>query len=128
MFSIVFCHLAGFLNISALAQFLNFGVYLFLFISDFLYANKEINNYKQWYFSRLKKLLIPFYIFSIPIIILYYCYNYINVLEIIKYTFCMQGINFIAEFIPFSKIEPLGNLWFITIIILCYLIMIPIKK
>lgn len=128
MFSIVFCHLFGYLNISFIQQFLNFGVYLFLLISGFLYGNKEIKNYKSWFLSRIKKLLIPFYIFAIPVMIFYYCHNSIDVFEIIKYLFCLQGINFIFAFIPFSEIEPLGNLWFITVIMLCYLLIIPIKK
>ena len=41
MFSIVFCHFFSWLGFSFLSQFLNFGVYLFLFISGFLYANKK---------------------------------------------------------------------------------------
>lgn len=55
MISIVLCHFFGWLKINALAQFLNYGVYLFLFISGYLYANKQIDNYKQWIVTRLKK-------------------------------------------------------------------------
>lgn len=128
MFSIVGCHLFGFLNIVALNQFLNFGVYLFLFISGFLYANKNITNCKKWYVGRCKKLLVPYYVFTIPIMVIYYCNNPIDIFEIIKYIFCLQGVQFITNIIPFSEITTLGNLWFVTIIMLCYLIMMPIKK
>lgn len=128
MFSIVMCHFTGWLGISFLQQLLNYGVFLFLFISGYLYANKNISNYGSWFFSRLKRILIPYYIFTIPIIVIYYCYNEINLIEIIKYLFCLQGINFINDFVPFTEIEPLGNLWFITIILLCYLLTIVVKK
>ncbi len=40
----------------------------------------------------------------------------------------MQGVYFICSFIPFAEIEPLGNLWFITIILLCYLLTIILKN
>lgn len=40
----------------------------------------------------------------------------------------MQGVNFICPFIPFAEIGPLGNLWFITIILLCYLLTIILKN
>ena len=73
MFSIVFCHFFSWLGFSFLSQFLNFGVYLFLFISGFLYANKNIAEPRKWFLTRLKKILVPYYIFAIPIALLYFC-------------------------------------------------------
>lgn len=127
MISIVLCHFFGWLKINALAQFLNYGVYLFLFISGYLYANKQIDNYKQWIVTRLKKILIPYYIITIPILCLFYSNNPIDVFELLNYIFCLQGLNFICSFLPFSEISLLGHLWFVTIILICYLLTIIIK-
>lgn len=128
MFSIVICHFTGWLGIAFLQQFFNFGVYLFLFISGFLYANKDITNYGRWFLSRLEKILIPYYLFAIPVIIIYYCFNSIDIFEILKYLFCLQGLNFVLNGVQFTEIAPLGNLWFITIILICYLLTIIVKK
>ena len=128
MLFIILCHIASWLDIAFLEQFFNYGVYIFLFISGFLYANKEINSPSKWFLTRVKKLLIPFYLFVIPVSIVYFKINGFDGLEAIKYLFCLQGINFITPFIPFSEIKPLGNLWFVTIILICYLLTILVKK
>jgi len=128
MLFIILCHIASWLDIAFLEQFFNYGVYIFLFISGFLYANKEINSPSEWFLTRVKKLLIPFYLFVIPVSIVYFKINGFDGLEAIKYLFCLQGINFITPFIPFSEIKPLGNLWFVTIILICYLLTILVKK
>lgn len=128
MFSIVFCHFFSWLGFSFLSQFLNFGVYLFLFISGFLYANKNIAEPRNWFLTRLKKILVPYYIFAIPIVLLYFLSTGFDLIKSIIYLFCLQGVYFICSFIPFAEIEPLGNLWFITIILLCYLLTIILKN
>lgn len=128
MFSIVFCHFFSWFGLPVLSQFLNFGVYLFLFISGFLYANKNISEPQKWVLTRLKKILIPYYIFAIPIALLYFLSTGFDLVKSIMYLFCLQGIYFICPFIPFTEIEPLGNLWFITIILLCYLLTIILKN
>ena len=58
MLFIILCHIASWLDIAFLEQFFNYGVYIFLFISGFLYANKEINNHSKWFLTRVKKMLI----------------------------------------------------------------------
>lgn len=128
MFSIVFCHFFSWLGFSFLSQFLNFGVYLFLFISGFLYANKNIAEPRKWFLTRLKKILVPYYIFAIPIALLHFLSTGFDLIKSIMYLFCLQGVNFICPFIPFAEIGPLGNLWFITIILLCYLLTIILKN
>lgn len=128
MFSIVLCHITSWLGISFLSQFFNYGVYLFLLISGFLYADKTIDNPLKWYGMRLKKLLPIFYCFVIPVMIYYFCFNNIDLKQIFTYLFCLQGISFITNMVPSSEIEPLGNLWFITIILLCYALTLIVKK
>lgn len=105
MLFIILCHIASWLDIAFLEQFFNYGVYIFLFISGFLYANKEINSPSKWFLTRVKKLLIPFYLFVIPVSIVYFKINGFDGLEAIKYLFCLQGINFITPFIPFLKLN-----------------------
>lgn len=128
MFSIVFCHFFSWFGLPILSQFFNFGVYLFLFISGFLYANKNIADPQKWFLARLKKILVPYYIFAIPIALVYFLWTGFDPIKGIMYSLCLQGINFICPFISFTEIEPLGNLWFITIILLCYLLTIILKN
>jgi peptidoglycan/LPS O-acetylase OafA/YrhL len=40
----------------------------------------------------------------------------------------LQGIDFIVSGVNFSEIAPLGNLWFLTVILLCYILTIAVKK
>ena len=113
MFSIVFCHFFSWLGFSFLSQFLNFWVYLalfgkYLFISGFLYANKNIAEPRNWFLTRLKKILVPYYIFAIPIVLLYFLSTGFDLIKSIIYLFCLQGVYFICSFIPFAEIEPLG--------------------
>ncbi len=129
MFSIVCCHLFSFLDIDALAMFFNVGVYVFLFISGFLYGNKNINGYGKWLKKRCKKLLIPFYIFLIFLLSYYnltqnVCFD-LNTLFI--FAFCLQGLHWIVPTMN-AELQGADHLWFITVIFICYFLMIIVKK
>lgn len=71
---IIGCHLISEFGNDILkkaGQIFNVGVYIFLFISGYLYGDKIIKNKKKWYFKRLKRILIPMYIFMVFVFALY---------------------------------------------------------
>lgn len=117
MFSIILCHFFNeFCNspVSNLSQLFNVGVFVFLFLSGYLYEKKEINNSRIWLLSRLKKIMIPIYVFSAFVFAIYI---YQGIFKI-RYAFIgMLNLQYFFE----SGIG-LGHLWFITVIVICYFI------
>ncbi len=112
MFFIILCHIFQYFDNEA-AWWFNVGVQLFLFISGWLYANKKINNYKQFYAKEFIKILLPYYIYLIIISIVYNVYipNIINIKDIIlSLSLC-------------GTLKGLSHLWFIRYIVLCYLLL-----
>lgn len=115
--------------------------WFFVFITIFKFWSIFVSFY-FWFFvckqkySRTEKLVFntveenisSIYIFAIPIALLYFLSTGFDLIKSIIYLFCLQGVYFICSFIPFAEIEPLGNLWFITIILLCYLLTIILKN
>lgn len=120
MTSIVLCHIFQALDMQ-LAHWLNVGVQVFLFMSGYLYGQKNIKNNKEWIIKQLKKIFIPYYIYVFIIFIIYFIFER-NLLtwENIESLFLLKTI--------FSLPKGLGHLWFITIIFICYLITPLLQK
>lgn len=96
-------------------QITNTGVLSFLFISSFLYGRKEIGNFKEWFIKRVKKIIIPLYVFMIFLAIMKIIFlDGINLIEFFKYFINMQGI--------LGVTDGAVHLWFLTVLMLCYLI------
>lgn len=115
MLMIVLCHLCiqtkidFFVNIS---QFFNVGVFVFLFLSGYLYGKKEIIDIKKFFTNRIKKLMIPFYIFLIYIAIL----NFIK--QEFKLSLFFSNLFNLQYF--FGSLKGMEHLWFMTELMLCY--------
>ena len=134
MLMIVLCHYCNYIGISWLAQFLNVGVYNFLLMSGWLYSKKRIDQPKRWILLRWKKLCVPVLVWMVLVII------YAVVVEhelpplsdVFLFLTNMQGLSWV--FLKFTQIHSegvlggLGNLWFVTVIMLCYLILVLAKK
>lgn len=76
MVSIILCHLVQELNnitIAKTAQFFNVGVYIFLFLSGWLYGQKNIQNISEWFIGRVKRVLIPMWIFILFLFVIHTC-------------------------------------------------------
>ncbi|MDY4545001.1 MAG: acyltransferase [Bacilli bacterium] len=100
---------------SYIIQITNTGVLIFLFISGFLYGRKEINNFSDWFIKRAKKIILPLYVFIIFLAIFKIIFEgNINIIEYLKYLINMQGILGVTH----------GgvHLWFLTVLMICYLI------
>ena len=66
MLMIVLCHLCNESKIGIfvnLAQLLNVGVFIFLFMSGYLYGRKKKIDVNEFYKKRAVKIMIPFYLF-----------------------------------------------------------------
>lgn len=125
---IVLCHVMSYLGYTMLGQFFNVGVPVFLLISGYLYGNKDIKNYKKWYIQRTKKILLPYYIFVIFILVI--SLNSGGMLTDIIFLLNLRGITFLFDGIIQSDLAypELTHLWFLTVIMLCYLLVILVKK
>ena len=135
MFSIVFCHIFSLIGISAVSQILNVGIFIFLFISGYLYSEKTIERGKRWMIERWKKLYIPilFWIMFVSAFMFFSYKVYPSILEIIVFSFNLQGIPWLLCFLPkvgtlSVALTGLSHLWFVTIIFFCYIFLIIVQK
>ncbi|MGL5550635.1 MAG: acyltransferase family protein [Culicoidibacterales bacterium] len=116
MFLIILCHIfneSG--NLVFLGQIFNVGVYTFIFLSAFLYGKKSIHGSTlKWYYARFIRVIVPMYIFMIFLFTVQYFLSGLNVQKYLVFAFNMQGI--------FGYVQGAGHLWFITMIMFCYLI------
>lgn len=124
MLLIIICHFCDYSNnryISSLGQFFNIGVFIFIFISGYLYGDKKICNYKKWLFSRVKKIMIPVYIFIVFLIFLNSALT-----ETFQYKYLFIYLFNLQYF--FNGITGGGHLWFISVILICYLLVPLLNK
>ena len=121
MIMIVICHYCQIIpQIAFLGQFFNVGVQIFFIISGFLYGHKKIVEINQWYIKSLIKIVLPLYCYYFFIGIILIACNKLGDMyfkDIIKIILNLQG---------FTDAK-IGNiitvhLWFISYILLCYLI------
>lgn len=119
MILILICHIVQrypntFINETA--QIFNVGVFIFLFISGFLYGGKNISNIKQWYLKRAIRILVPLYVFSIFLWLIDIIFFNISIpfKYFIVYLLNLQGV--------LGSIEGGYHLWFLTALMFCYLI------
>lgn len=129
MLSIVAGHWCLWKNIN-LYQFGGIGVEIFLFISGYLYAGKSIENSMEWLQKRFLKLMPAVWIIAIPMLI-FYIVNKKIIFAIKNYClflFGLSGLSFVFTKIKTEGFEGLGHLWFVTIILMCYLLLILVKQ
>lgn len=107
---IVCCHIFQQYDIW-LAQFFNVGVQIFLFISGYLHSTKR-DNRLSFFLRKVKRLLVEYYVFLIPVLVFIFCINRIN-LEI------KDAVNLVALS---GTVHELGHLWFVPTILVCYLL------
>ena len=116
MFSIVICHIceeSSISIISKLGQVFNVGVFCFLFISGFLHYGKTVNNYFSWVIKKCKKIIIPMYLFLIFLFTVNIINNDFSLLSIPIYFFNLQ------YYLGYTTGG--GHLWFLTVIMICYI-------
>lgn len=127
MLSIIVGHVFSWKGINTY-QLLSVGVEIFLFVSGYLYATKRIETLSAFIKARAKKLLIPMWIMVIavgaPTLV-----GGGRVESFLIYVFNLQGLGFVFHNVKalIHGIPGLGQLWFLTIIFVCYLLMYWLK-
>jgi peptidoglycan/LPS O-acetylase OafA/YrhL len=121
MFLIILNHYWAWLGFfGGLSELFNVGVFIFFMLSGFLYGQKNIKNKKMWIITRLKKIVIPLYVFYAIMSVFLLCIGklgHINLVSSTKLVLNLQGI--IGGGI--GNVDT-GSLWFISYILICYLI------
>ena len=120
MILIVSCHITQGYDLQ-IAFILNVGVQIFFLISGFLYGKVEISSAMDFYKKRVVKIYIPF----IVVVLLFAgVYTILGIEQVswkqlIPYAFNLQA---------FAKpIEGFNHMWFLTVIMICYLVT-PVAK
>lgn len=125
---IVICHIISYYTMipgsAFLGQFFNVGVQMFIMISGILYGRKRYNmkahDSRAFLRSRYAKVLLPTHIWAIIILLVTGFQNIINTVVVLLN---IQGINWIIRScnMPDGG-KYLSHTWFITVILICYLI------
>lgn len=127
---IVVCHIIKYYTAipfsQYMAQFFNVGVEMFIILSGYLYGGKKITDYKKFYLHRYLKICLPVQIWTIVVFI---CSGRKDVLPYLIHFLNIGGLRWINEgLLPPIGVGGLGHTWFVTIIILCYLMIPLIQK
>lgn len=109
MVSIVLCHFWQHYG-SNLAWIFNFGVQMFLFVSGYLYSEKQIVNVLVFYKKNAKKLLVDYYI---------YIFIFIAVIALPGGMNMERHTVFNMLILKDFPLE-IGQFWFLPYILLCY--------
>ena len=129
MVMIVICHIATGVGNSAIGQVFQVGVQVFLFISGFLYGSKPINDVKVWIKNRILKICIPCYVFIIILVSVELVLKMkVSFWTLLLYLFNLQGVRQIYPNATVALIVGAEHLWFISVIILCYIMYVVIDK
>jgi len=93
-----------------LAWWFNVGVQMFLCLSGYLYGRKIIDNELSFYRKQYIKILVPYYIVIIPVIIvqLLFVKNEISFVRVVKALLC------------YGTLSGGEHLWFVPTILFCY--------
>lgn len=114
MISVFFCHILQAMD-NAACFYLNVGVWLFLFISGYIYGNREIKDVAAFYKGRAVRILIPYYLVLASIIAInIFKGENIRLIELVSSALCLQWYGY--------SVPNCGHLWYISCILFCYLI------
>ena len=90
---IVSCHICQFYG-NRWAWVLNVGVQLFIIISGYLYGQRIVTDWSEWFKRRFLKLYIPYALYLCAVLPLYFIFesSYISIKKVVLYFFDLQGI------------------------------------
>ncbi len=127
---ILLCHIGTAINNGIIAQFFVGGVQFFLFISGYLYGNKQIEKPCLWLRKRFFRLMLPVSIYVLVCLIVALVFNTnFSWFSLPLYITDLQGYYHFFEFIPEIRlIEGTQHLWFLTVIFICYILTLVVQK
>ena len=109
------------LNSNILSEFFSIGVYIFFFISGYLYGNKKIVDKKIWIKKRVLRIFIPLYIYLFLDYTIFG--NQIQIKSLLLQLVNMQGV---YQILPLLKHVP--GPWFFSVIMIDYLLLLIVDK
>ena len=118
---IITCHIFQGLD-NELAFWFNLGVQIFFFISGYLYGNKEVRDFKKFFKNKIIKILMSLSVLVlIMVIVEYFCFNH-------SYSkkFILANLLGFGGF--YGTLDLLGNTWFVSYILICYLLTPVLQK
>ena len=92
---------------------LYFGVQIFLFISGFLYAFKDIKSYKDFYAKNITKIVLPTILYAFLCLITAGLFSAFTKTSFSSFFFYTNAAG--------NPLTNYGHLWYIPAILLCYL-------
>jgi len=95
-----------------LAWWFNVGVQIFLCISGYLYGQKNVGNIAVFYRKRFIKILVPYYII----------FTLAGVIEVLFFKGQINLFKFGGGFVLKSTIAGGEHLWFVPMILFCYVL------
>ena len=108
---IIMCHIFQYYQLEA-AWWLNVGVQIFICISGYLYGQRRIKDTINYYKHRFIKILTPYYIVFLIAGILQFLFAHDQ----------FSWLSFGGGLFCRTTIEGGGHLWFISLILMCYVI------
>lgn len=100
-----------------LAWWLNVGVQMFLCISGFLFGQAKQEELTEFYGRRFRKILTPYYVVFITA----------GLLEVIFARDSFHAMKFLAGLFCRTTIKGGEHLWFIALILMCYILTPALK-
>ena len=123
MFMILICHLGTQYSIGFIAELFVIGVEVFFFISGYLNNVRKTDSAFRWEMNRIRRIYIPVVVFclflALAAFIFGYSGNYLGILP------CVSGVYGVSKIFPHVSIvgfPGLTHLWFITVMLICYLL------
>lgn len=129
MACILLCHLSTWVGLYALTQLFNVGVPLFLMVSGYLYAGKDLRPV-SFLRRRYVKVTVPVLLFLAFLCVFYLLSSQTPAWEMLPlYLLNLQGASFLCGYIPYTEFcVGVGHLWFLTVLFLCYLCILPLGR
>ena len=128
MLSIILGHICTAYSINTY-QFGGIGVEIFLFISGYLYGNMTIPNSTDWWRKRWKRLIPALWCSAgICLAITIALKDSFDWKAVITCLFCVQGVSHIAFNMRIPALSGMGQTWFLTVLVVCYILILALKK
>lgn len=129
MLSIILGHYLMMKNIYTY-QLLSIGVEIFLLVSGYLYGTRGgVFNAKTFFAGRFRRIILPMWITLILNMILRTIFGLAMEWKgFLTCFFNLQGVSFILLDFKISCVSGLGQTWFLTVIIICYVFTYFLKK